>query len=572
MLKMVRQVAIIWLLFLFFPPVYGMLQTQVNHSSMASDEVLTLTISSNDTVSTTPDLTPLEKDFHIVGTSQNSQLNIINGSMRMESEWQIALIPKHTGDLILPAITVGKEKTKPQIIHVFSKNNVTSALPQHNEVFMEATVAPKEAFIQEQFVYTLKLFFNRSIENPYLMGPDLPDANITQKGEDIIYSIIKNGKYYQVLERSYSITPKNTGHFPIQPPLLKGYIESQSGKMDIYGFSNYSLQPIKVVGPVLAVTVKPKPVNFKGQWFPAKKVSLDETWVDNPPAFREGEPVTRIIEVTAEGAAGEQIPMITVDTRPGLNSYPQQPTRETKTHGDTQVGKLKQKLIFIPTQSGKLILPGVKIHWWNSVTRKEQVAFIPPRIIKVQAALKISPIASTLSTSKVFTPNTVVKAGIPPRKKGSPPDKHYLWPSIAILFFLVWMGTVWMWRRQIKYGVTKKPRAIFGKISKIRKQLQKACLENNPKRARYLFLKWSISYWQDHSIHSLTDVVHLLEQETAIELLAEIMQLERIFYGKDKVSWNGMVFWQALEYYLEKSMQQANKEESDPLPPLYCEK
>lgn len=543
------------------------IQTEVDKVTITSDEVVTLIIKSSDHLSLSPDIEPLKKDFYVAGTSQNSSFNIVNGSASYQTEWQIGLMPKHDGDIQIPALLVGKEKSAPQIIHVAALKANSNLLPPtvNNDIYMETSVIPKEAFIQEQFVYTIKLYFSRSIGNAYLTPPDMPDAKITTNGQDIIYSVTKKGRYYRVLERSYLIAPEKTGSFKIDSPVLKGYLESTGDRYDMYSFSAHNVRPIKIVGPSQNVMVKPKPVNFTGQWFPAKKVTLKESWNPGVPMFREGEPVTRTIEVSAIGVTGEQIPSLDVPQSPSINSYAQTAKRETNTDNSQQIGQLKQDIVYIPTASGKVTLPAISVKWWNSNTKKQEVAKLPAKVIQVLPALNPPSNPPALSASpRSQVPSQVIKS------PESPPGKsHLIWPLIAVTAILLWVITMILWRRQSRASskLTSKPGQT---LKSLYHNLKISCAQNNPKQTREFFLSWSALHWKGQNLHNLADIASLLEQEQATALLEQIMQLEAVFYANRRSKWKGDDFWLEFNDYFSNH-QKHQKEQADLLPPLYCD-
>lgn len=562
---------LILLLSLWIIPSIAAVELQVDRDNIASDEIITLVISSKDHATISPDLSPLKKDFEVVGTNRSSQFSILNGSTQMQTQWQIALLPKHEGDILIPEITVGNEKTPSRVIHVMGlKKNVASTPSANADIFFEASIIPKDIYIQEQVIYTMKLYFNQAIENPYLAGPGLADAKITQNGQDIIYTSTKNGKSYHVLERSYLITPKNTGHFEITPPFLKGYLEESMNRINVYGFQSHGLKPFKVQGPTLAISVKPKPTGFKGDWFPAQKLTIKESWEPNPVVFREGEPVTRIVEINAEGATGDQIPNLVLSSGPNLNSYPQQAKRETAVNGETQVGKLTQKIVYIPTKLGEVTLPAIKMPWWSSTIKKEQVAVLPAKKVTVLPALlkNSANTSNPLPTQPVALPTTV-KPKLEPVNSSPKSAKFNFWPILAVMALSAWAITLLLLSRQRRLGYLFKinHKQPAQSLAELQKQLREACDGNKAKLARSLFLSWSALYWRDSSLHALSDIVRLLSREQAIELKNEIMQLEAIFYSRNKITWNGPRFWQAFRDYLnlKQATQTATK---DPLPPL----
>lgn len=547
--------------------VFATIQTQIDKTSIATDEMVTLTITSTDHLSLSPDLDPLKNEFYVVGTSQNSSINIVNGSTNIETQWQIGLMPKHEGELQIPVLTVGKERTTVQLVHV-SKAGTANMLPvtTNSDIYLESSVTPKEAFIQEQFVYTVKLYFSRSIGNAYLMAPDMPDAKVTQNGQDIIYAITKKGRYFRVLERSYLITPEKTGQFSIQPPVLKGYLETTNDRYDLYGLGSHAVKPIKVVGQVQTVTVKPKPSNFVGHWLPAKKVTIQEEWEPANPVFHEGDPVTRKIEVTALGATGEQIPDIKVEQTTNVNTYSQPAKRDTDTDNGQQLGRLKQNIVYIPTTHGKQTLPAIKMKWWNSATKKEETATLPAKTIRVlPAAAVVQAVNVAPATTGTSTTPAQPQATVTPHKASW---SSLIWPLIALAAIALWLATLWLWRKQASGGQsisTKKPHS----VKMVSAHLKTACLQNYAKDTRKIFLHWAELHWPDHQIHNLADVVPILEKEQAGRLIQQIMQLEANFYGNHLEKWQGEEFWQAFEEYQTQHAVH-RKAQDDPLPPLYC--
>lgn len=565
-----RFFALVFLLGLLISgSIFADIQTEVDKTSVTSDEIFTLTISIQDHLKMSPDLEPLKKDFFIMGTNQSSQFQMINGSTSMATQWQVALMPKHTGELQIPPLQVGNEKTTAQVIHVASLASNKPNNTANTDIFMEASFVPKDPFVQEQFLYTVKLYFSKSIENAYLMPPDLPDARISQSGQDIVYAVTKKGKYYRVLERSYAITPEKTGRLQISPPVLKGYLEGGSNVVDVYGLSNRSLKPIKIVGPLLDIQVKPKPANFVGHWLPAKKVGISQTWEPNPPIFREGEPVTRIVEVTAQGVAGDQIPSLTMTDTPNLNTYPQQPRRETQSNGSQQVGKLTQRIVYIPIKTGNLTLPPLKMRWWNSITKQEEVATLPAKVIKVLPPLTpTAPTRTQPSPANQPAPAALASPQEPPVK----PPTSYFWPIVATIFIVLWLITIILWQKQTR---SKKQPIQKSKTSeltpkKILAALKKACFRNDIQSARHYLLKWAAVHWKGQAVHSLADCVQVLEKENEQPLAAQIMMLEAIFYDNHRHRWDGMALWEAYYNYKTKKDKKQAEEASDPLPPLYC--
>ena len=89
-----------------------------------------------------PDLSVLQQDFDVNGTSQSSSTQIINGKVSQSQGWQITLTPKTTGTLTVPAIPVGDEETSPLEIEVVDAASVPRSTLGENGIEVEMTVEP----------------------------------------------------------------------------------------------------------------------------------------------------------------------------------------------------------------------------------------------------------------------------------------------------------------------------------------------------------------------------------------------------------------------------------------------
>ena len=74
------------------------LTASVDRTELAMNESFTLTISLDGiSVLTRPDLTPLETDFHVLGSSRNHRSSLVNGDLVNSTTWVVQLMPKTSG-------------------------------------------------------------------------------------------------------------------------------------------------------------------------------------------------------------------------------------------------------------------------------------------------------------------------------------------------------------------------------------------------------------------------------------------------------------------------------------------
>ena len=104
-----------WILSIASHGVQASVTATVDRNQITEYDLLTLTLRVTGDESGTPDLAPVEQDFEIVGqqSQQNSSISIINGQQTRRSyvDHVVTLRPRQLGNLVIPPITVGTERT-----------------------------------------------------------------------------------------------------------------------------------------------------------------------------------------------------------------------------------------------------------------------------------------------------------------------------------------------------------------------------------------------------------------------------------------------------------------------------
>ena len=142
-------------------------------------------------------------------------------------------------------------------------------------------------------------------------------------------------------------------------------------------------QPVTVRSQEIALDVQPLPPAVHGNWLPAEQVTLHDSWDDNPPQFKVGEPVTRTITIDAKGLAASQIPPLSFAQPANARLYPEAPGNQSRTDGNVIYGISKQSVTYIPNAPGTLDIPPVELAWWNTRSNAQSRAALPAREFKV---------------------------------------------------------------------------------------------------------------------------------------------------------------------------------------------
>ena len=112
------------------------------------DETVRLLIQTDDINNNSqPDLSPLEQNFTLLGTSVNQNISITNGQQVVEKKWITELEPKAAGSFTIPAIQVGGETTRPLRLTVLPENPAAPSVGR--DIIVELDVAPSMVYVPQ---------------------------------------------------------------------------------------------------------------------------------------------------------------------------------------------------------------------------------------------------------------------------------------------------------------------------------------------------------------------------------------------------------------------------------------
>ena len=397
------------------------------------------------------DSSALLGDFVVGRTSVGTQTSIVNFDTTKTITWTTTLFPRDTGTFTIPSFTIEGQTTKPFDVRVIPVKDSSNG--EARDYFVTTEIASDKVYLQQQIYYTAKLYLATNIERGSLQAPEMTNGDIRQLGEDKQYTDIKNGKRYQVIERNFAIVPQASGEFVIRGPVFTGEVmAANSGQR--FGFFNRT-QQINRIGPDIVVNVLPVPDNYDGHWLPSEMVRLDEEWPKGE-TFRVGEPVTRILTLTAMGLVEEQLPELPSHYPPGFKLYPDQATTSTIEKDNNLIAQRQESLAIIPTKAGDYVLPEITVPWFNIVTGKTEYATLKARSIHVAPAQPGSapqttpPAASQQQTAGQAEPAATELTGTAPQS-GRPlwQQTGFQLVSLALAIAVIgWLATILYYRRK----------------------------------------------------------------------------------------------------------------------------
>ncbi|MDO6567087.1 BatD family protein [Alteromonas sp. 1_MG-2023] len=356
-------------------------EATIDKNPVMLDEAIRLTIVANGGADRESfDSSVLLKDFVVGRTSVSSQTSIVNFDTNKTTTWTTTLFPRKEGTFTIPAINIEGKQTAPMSVNVIPVQQSDNVA---RDYFVTTDIDLKEAYLNQQLFYTIKLHLATNIERGSLQSPTMQNAEVKQLGDDKQYTDIVNGRRYQVIERQFAIVPQASGEFTIRGPVFTAEVAAANTNQR-FGLFNRT-QQVNRVGPDITVNIKPIPPGIDYPWLPSEMARVDEEWPQGD-AFVVGEPITRVVTLTALGVVEEQLPEIPEFYPPNFKLYPDQSLTTTVEKDSTLIAQRKSSLALIPTQAGSFVLPEVTIPWFNTLTEQTEYATIPARTVNVQPA------------------------------------------------------------------------------------------------------------------------------------------------------------------------------------------
>lgn len=546
------------------------LSASVDRDTISLQETLTLTLRFYAQTSDSPDLTLLQKDFDILNTQQSNQMRVINGDMESFTDWRIALAPKRVGTLEIPSFTIEGASSDAIPITVESQ----SRAPQNasSEVFVDVKVSKDNAYVQEQILFTIRLYTSVNLNGAEMTPLELPDALVVDLGENQYQTNI-NGRQHIVVERVYSIFPQHSGELII--PSLTYNVSVRSGQRDPWAdpFGNRRSNLLRLRTEEQRVKVNTAPAQFTGQdWLPAKDLQLTEHW--STERLKVGEPVTRTITLSAEGLTAGQLTPLSMPAVDGLTFYPDQPQNDDKTSNKGVTGSRIETLAIIPNRSGKFTLPAISVDWWDTDSQEMKTATLPAKTVQVEDALgNITPDpvpAPSVDTPAETTPITtdMPSATTDVRVVNIAPVWLIIVALVLGLTTLMFAWLYWQARRELRaihsFYIAEKTQDHVTETAAWN-DLKRAAANKDYPALRTALIHWAQAHWQDPQLQNLQLVA---ERSNNDALRVQLKKLDEILYrGAAGNDWDSSELIQEINNC--RRQKHHRQKQQDSLAPLY---
>jgi hypothetical protein len=526
------------------------LKVSLDKNPLLLGETAVLELVADDQVAHQPDFSILDQHFIVQGPSMGQQMQIINGKASRTTSWRLLLKAKKAGTFVIPAFQI--EDISSSAIEVQVVESSASTQNSNDPVlFLQSSLDSSELYVQQLAYLEVKIFFQGDLQRGSLSEPKVDGLSIEQLGKDKEGSELVNGERYRTFTRRYRLIPERSGTFVLPGSTLSGeMLDRNSGRYDYFA----QTKAVSATASDLTIEVAPRPDNFPGDWLIADLVSLNEEWSPATEQLTQGEPVTRTITLTALDVAEHQLPDLPLNAPDGVKLYKEQPQAKQAERNGTLVSQKVFSMAVVANKTGELVLPEVKLPWWNKKTNSVHYATLPEKRLTVE----VNPELPQQSSVPLVTP--ALQGSVTETAENNP----WQWNYTSSVLSLLWLCSVvaLLWFRPKRAVVTKAMVHNSASAKANPKKLQQACHNNDAGCARQWLMLWAQQQF-GRAPASLTELAQWCKDENFAE---QLQLLNQQLYQKDQQNWQGKMLWICWsKLVLEKP------EDKNALPELYPE-
>jgi len=548
-------------------PVEAAVEAQLDRSRITEGETVTLTIMTDEArQSLDADFSALEKDFTILDRRSETQLSIVNGRQTAVVRLILTLEPRSAGAFLIPQLSFGNELTQPIGVQVDPAPDLEPG--SQPPVFIEMEVVPAEGpyYVHAQIGLIVRVFYQQNLTEAAISQPE-PSPSSVRLMQETPYQAERGGERYRVLERNYAVFPERSGDLQIPPMQLTGrLVERRTSSVWQPAVRGRRVQ---VESEALQLTIEPKPPEFSGsEWQPARDYRLTQQ-ISSGDALRVGEPVTRTVIIDAVGLEENMIVEPAWPDVPDSRIYPDQPQGITRDDGEWVLGHKEFRYAVVPEKEGNLVLPELRVEWWDTQNNKARTAVLPAHSIFVQPSVLVPPPSSAAPVDS--------GAGEPAAsfRPGDPGEPAY-WRWAAMLFAALWLLTLLVAWKMISRN--RKSQTGAGQSLEIPENetqalssLEQACRSGDRRRVRIALQRWLRKFGSNDRYSSLLEFAASTE-DPAIEGAIYALDAEGFQLSNKQENgrvWDGNAFWKQFEAW-RSSQRKKDRENLPPLTDLYA--
>ncbi|MFH2047213.1 MAG: BatD family protein [Pseudomonadota bacterium] len=346
-----------------------------NEASIVDNIRMVVRISGIRSTDLQPSINGLDS-FDVIQQGSSSRVEVINGKFSSAVEYNYMIQPKEEGAYEIGPARLnidGKTITSNTEKITVTKPKASSGIDR-GEIFLNASLSSEKVYIEEQAVYTLKLYYQVGVRDISLSLPEAEHLTIKQIGKPSEYQSVYNDKSYQVVEVRYILIPSREGTYAIKPARISlTVMQSRRGSgFGIFDDPFFSVQtgtPKNVISEPLELKVLPLPKQGRPSGFTGMVGTFDMKASLEPLKIKKGDSATLTVIVEGHGNI-KMIPDLKGPMQQNIKTYADQPVLEESVDSSGIKGSKTLKWALVPEKEGQYEISPLTVSFFD--TQKQQ--------------------------------------------------------------------------------------------------------------------------------------------------------------------------------------------------------
>ena len=318
--------------------------------------------------------------FQVSQGGSSSRVEIVNGRITQGVDYTYYIQPSKKGTFVIGPARVEVDGK------VYESNTSTlkvlqSPRPRSGErgpVFLVASLSSKEAYVEEQVVYTLKLYLKTSVSDISLELPEQDHLVFRQLADPREYQGVYQGTRYRIIEVPYGLMALKEGRYAIAPSRMS-MTAYDSGRRRRGFFDDPFFRmgrPVTIASQPLELKVMGLPDRGKPAGFSGLVGSFTIKASLSPAKLRVGESATLTVQIKGRGNV-TRIPDLRIPELDHIKVYADQPVLESGKDSKGMIGVKIMKWALVPELQGDYEIPPLSLSFFDPRSGKYRTVKTP---------------------------------------------------------------------------------------------------------------------------------------------------------------------------------------------------
>ena len=324
--------------------------------------------------------------FQVSQGGSSSRVEIINGKFSSSVDYTYYIQPSRPGTFQLGPAEV-KVRGK-----IFQSNISTLTIlkaappesPARGPIFLMAALSSKKAYVEEQVLYTLKLYLKTSVSDISLQLPELDHLAFKQLEKPREYQGVYDGSTYRIIEVPYGLMALKAGNYGIKPSRMSMTVyDSRRSRRGFFDDPFFRMgRAVTIASQALELKVVPLPDKGKPEGFSGLVGSFKIEATLAPSKIRVGESATLTVRISGRGNVN-RIPDLKMPGLEHIKVYADEPVFEARPDLKGLAGFKTMKWAIVPEQQGDYEIPPLSLSFFDPDTHKYRMIQTPKQSLIV---------------------------------------------------------------------------------------------------------------------------------------------------------------------------------------------